>query len=643
MKMFDHIPVASTLAQPDSLKWVQQALNENPDLNQRQFSTLVCSHYGFRNPSGQLQVGACTNVLKNLGQRGLLELPEKIAGTTRQNKVSTNAANSSRDSGSTDSPEVLEPLPLPSGLPEEAGAIQNLQVVQVKSDEQHKIWKRAMQEHYLGGGRSEGNLIRYLIYTEHGLVAAASFESASEKMLDRDRWIGWTPEERSFNRNFVLISMSRFFVRGEANQCSNLASKVMSTLLGDLRNDWFEKYHVAPYLVESFVDLEKCDGACYQATNWLQVGTTAGRGNQDRDRTAKKSIKAIFMFPLVPDFRQELELPEPEDWTVPAWVRKPALLAYEGLDEERWPEHEFGCAEFGHADRNASIIAAVEILCKAPRDAPHDTFGIDHKARRRWYNIVKNKKVNPDNILSGHRECTLRRTKAGAVALFIQDGMTISLPGKHKIEGLGPIWSKGDASVDGIEEHATIVVDPVQKYFLGIFEVTYWTRERGGKGNKKLPPDERESAVWAEHARKVNECAKYMPDTQCIIVCDRGADSVRFISECKEMEYCDLIVRAKTNRSLSGESLQLFELMEQTPSCGTMTVTVDKRSGRPDAGGSGQRRGQRDAATKGRGIEYEGKGGRSAAAGGRGTRPGRRPSCCAMPLISPIKGRSSAS
>ena len=587
MKNFDHVPVAATLAQPDSLKWVQQALNENPDVNQTQFGTLVCSHFGFVNPAGELQVGTCANYLKKLGKRGLLELPEQIAGTTRQNKDSRDAVDSTRDSGSTDSPEALKPLPLPSGLPEDAGAIQNLQVVQVKSEKQHEIWKRAMQEHYLGGGRGEGNLIRYLIYTEHGLVAAASFESAKKKMYDRDRWIGWTPEERAYNRNFVLICMSRFLVRGEPNQCFNLASMVMAAILRNLRNDWFEKYKVAPYLVESFVDLEKFDGACYRATNWIQVGTTAGRGDQDRDRTAKKSIKAIFMYPLVRNFRQELELPpEPEDLTLPGWVCKSALLPYEGLKDEKWSVQEFGCAEMGHQDRNASIIAAVELLSTAPRDAAHGSLGMDYNARRRWYKLVRNPKVNPGNILSGHRECTLRRAKAVKVALFIQDTMTVSLRGKHEIKGLGPIWSNGDASVDGIEEHATIVVDPEQGYFLGILDVSYWTRERGGKGNKKLPPDQRESAIWAEHARKVNECARYMTDTQCIIVCDRGADSVRFISECKEMEYCDLIVRAKSNRILIGESKKLFELMAYTPSCGTMTVKVDRKSKRVDASGN---------------------------------------------------------
>ena len=537
----------------------------------------MCSHFGFRNPAGELQVGTCANYLKDLGKRGLLELTEKIAGTTRQNKVSRNAADSS---------ETLKPLPLPCGLPEDAGAIQNLQVVKVESEQQHEIRKRAMQEHSLGGGRGEGNLIRYLIYTEHGLVAAASFESAKQKMHDRDRWIGWTPEERAYNRNFVLISMSRFLVRGEANQCGNLASMAMDAMLGNLRSDWFEKYKVAPYLVESEVDLEKFDGECYRATNWIHVGTTAGRGDQDRDRTAKKSRKSIFMFPLVPDFRQELELPpEPEDLTLPAWVRKPALQPYEGLKDEQWSVQEFGCGEFGHRDRNASIIAAVEMLCSAPSEAAHDAFGMDYNARRRWYKFVRNPKVNHDNILSGHRECTLRRAKAGEVALFIQDTMTVSLPGKHEIKGLGPIWSNGDASVDGIEEHATVVVDPEQRYFLGILDVTYWTRERGGKGNKKLPPDERESAVWAEHARKVNECAQYMPDTQCIIVCDRGADSVRYISECNEMEYCDLIVRAKTNRRLIGESWKLFDLMAHTPSCGTITVEVGRKSKRVNTSG----------------------------------------------------------
>jgi len=51
----------------------------------------------------------------------------------------------------------------------------------------------------------------------------------------------------------------------------------LALALWRLPEDWFASYHVRPVLVETFVDPTRFDGACYKASNWIEVGHTAGR------------------------------------------------------------------------------------------------------------------------------------------------------------------------------------------------------------------------------------------------------------------------------------------------------------------------------------------------------------------------------
>jgi hypothetical protein len=52
--------------------------------------------------------------------------------------------------------------------------------------------------------------------------------------------------------------------------------------MATIADDFDQHYGYRPLLVESFVDTERYSGTCYQAANWLAIGTTKGRGRQDR-------------------------------------------------------------------------------------------------------------------------------------------------------------------------------------------------------------------------------------------------------------------------------------------------------------------------------------------------------------------------
>ena len=69
---------------------------------------------------------------------------------------------------------------------------------------------------------------------------------------------------------------------------------------------WTRAYGVTPVLLETLLDPRRFDGASYRAANWIVVGTTTGRGRNDRDRRAVRVPKRVLIYPLVPDAAHRL-------------------------------------------------------------------------------------------------------------------------------------------------------------------------------------------------------------------------------------------------------------------------------------------------------------------------------------------------
>ena len=60
------------------------------------------------------------------------------------------------------------------------------------------------------------------------------------------------------------------------------------------------------YLVETLVDTERFAGTCYRAANWSCLGLTTGRGHNDQTNRPNRSRKALWVYPLVAEYRRKL-------------------------------------------------------------------------------------------------------------------------------------------------------------------------------------------------------------------------------------------------------------------------------------------------------------------------------------------------
>lgn len=157
-----------------------------------------------------------------------------------------------------------------------------LELVSGRDDPKYRIWKELLEEHhYLHSAKLYGQQIKYLLRSsESGWIGAMSFSSSAWRVKARDERLGWDEEGRKRDVR-KIVSNSRFLIVPWL-RVKNLASHVMSKALKRLSVDWEEAYQTRPVLVETYVDKERYDGACYKASNWEFLGETQGRGRNDR-------------------------------------------------------------------------------------------------------------------------------------------------------------------------------------------------------------------------------------------------------------------------------------------------------------------------------------------------------------------------
>jgi hypothetical protein len=159
--------------------------------------------------------------------------------------------------------------------------------------------------HYLGHRNTVGENIRYLARDCAGRpVGCALFGSAAWKCAARDAWIGWDRGRREANLG-LLTNNTRFLVLPWVT-VPHLASHLLATLARRVRADWQSKYGHPIHALETFVDRDRFRGTCYQAANWVRLGSTQGRTRNDREHHIRAAVKDVYLYPLSLNFRKEL-------------------------------------------------------------------------------------------------------------------------------------------------------------------------------------------------------------------------------------------------------------------------------------------------------------------------------------------------
>jgi hypothetical protein len=245
----------------------------------------VCELLEWKRAAGGLKARECRDLLERLEGQGFLTLPGKKPTVLREPSKSIAPS----DNG--------QPCAVLVGSVEEFAP---LDVELVQSRQQRLLFRELVsRHHYLGYAMPYGARLQYLAYVSRPhreVVGCVQFSSPAWRMKVRDQWIGWDDATRGLRLQHV-VNNSRFLV---LPRIRNLASMLLSCVVGRLRCDWQGHYGVDPWLVETVVDRQRFHGGCYRAANWIVLGQTSGRGRMDLTHQRHGAeVKTVLVYPLV--------------------------------------------------------------------------------------------------------------------------------------------------------------------------------------------------------------------------------------------------------------------------------------------------------------------------------------------------------
>jgi len=156
-------------------------------------------------------------------------------------------------------------------LEKEQKLVDSVSVRPIRPDEHERFMRKLERYHYLGDIQPVGERILYVAVSSNGgWRALLVFCAAANHLRYRDRWIGWTNEQRR-RRLALIANNARFLILPDYN-VPNMATRVMKLALARIADDWQEQYGHPLAAVESFVNPALFQGTLYKAGVWVSWG-----------------------------------------------------------------------------------------------------------------------------------------------------------------------------------------------------------------------------------------------------------------------------------------------------------------------------------------------------------------------------------
>jgi len=266
----------------------------HPEMSRRALSLALCEAWDWKQANGAPRDAVCRGLLLALHRAGHITLPPP----RRHSSSPFYRRTPARVEVSTEPLEVslraLGPI-----------AIQQVR----RTPEEALVNGLVQQHHYLGYRQPVGEHLKYLVTAQGRPIACFCWSSAPRHLAPRDQYIGWPPATRKANLQLVAYQ-TRFLILPWV-RVPHLASHLLGRMSRQLSTDWERVYAHPIYFTETFVDPERNRGTCYRAANWTALGLTTGRGKDDQTNVPNRSLKLLFGYPLVRDFRERLCIVEP--------------------------------------------------------------------------------------------------------------------------------------------------------------------------------------------------------------------------------------------------------------------------------------------------------------------------------------------
>lgn len=276
------------------IDFINRLIADHPNDSRRALSVRLCREWNWVQANGAYRDMVCRGLMLLLHRSGHIELP---ASKLKPNNPFVNRKK----------PVAIEidQSPINTSL----AGLERLEMQQVRNTQDEALFNSLIESHhYLGYCHPVGEHLKYMVYAGKRPIACFSWSSAPRHIGCRDRFIGWTQQHRGRHLHFMAYN-SRFLIVPWV-RVSHLASHLLGRMVRILSRDWESVYHHPVLFLETFVDTERFSGTCYKAANWRFLGNTTGRGKNDQTFKQNRSIKAVWGYPLVKDFRARMTAQE---------------------------------------------------------------------------------------------------------------------------------------------------------------------------------------------------------------------------------------------------------------------------------------------------------------------------------------------
>lgn len=271
--------------------FIRKLVARDAEASRRALSIELCKAWGWTQPNGELRDGVCRGLLLELHRARHIELPASRWQEPRpQARVRRQPALITVNEDLVDGP---------------LRSLGTVTIQQVRRTEQEQLVDALIARyHYLGAARPVGEHLKYLVTTQERPIACLCWSSAPRHLGPRDAFIAWSQAARKANIRFIAYQ-TRFLILPWV-RVPHLASHLLGRMSRQLSRDWQQVYAHPIYFTETFVDPERNPGTCYRAANWIALGLTKGRGKDDQTNKPNRSLKLLFGYPLLRDFRRRL-------------------------------------------------------------------------------------------------------------------------------------------------------------------------------------------------------------------------------------------------------------------------------------------------------------------------------------------------
>ncbi|MEP7365728.1 MAG: Druantia anti-phage system protein DruA [Acidobacteriota bacterium] len=274
----------------EEIAFIRQLITDHPQLSRWKLSRRLCEAWQWRQANGALRDMVCRGLLLMLHRAGEIQLPPV------RRVVRNRLAERERPA-----PVIPDNRPVAGPL----GELLPLEFTQVRRTPEEALCNSLLEQyHYLGYEQPVGEHVKYLVKARGQVIACLAWSSAPRHLKLRDHYLGWSDEARE--RNVHLLAYNTRFLMLPWVRVPHLASHILGRMAKLVPADWQRRYAHPIYWLETFVDTSRFAGTCYRAANWLEIGTTQGRGHRAPTVEQTRPVKQMLGLPLHRKFREML-------------------------------------------------------------------------------------------------------------------------------------------------------------------------------------------------------------------------------------------------------------------------------------------------------------------------------------------------